>query len=55
MHWRNDIVRYGRQEAVEQMLALDGVRFRAANAIPFGPYLGECDERSGLIDCKPLR
>ena len=35
MDWLDDAVRPGRQEAVEQVVAIDRVCFRAANAIPF--------------------
>jgi hypothetical protein len=35
MDWLDDAVRPGRQEAVEQVAAIDRVCFRAANAIPF--------------------
>ena len=51
----DNAVRHGRQEAIEQMLALNRIGLRAANAGPFRTDACEGDQRSGLVDCKPFR
>lgn len=51
----DDAVRFGRQEAIEQMLAFNGIGLGTTNASPFCPYPRKSDQWSGLIDGEPLR
>ena len=49
MDWPDDVVRLGRQEAVQQMIALDRIGLGPACPAPIGPDAGERDQRPAVI------
>jgi hypothetical protein len=49
----NDIVRLGRQEAEELVLAIDRIRLCAPDAAPYHPNPGEHGERARVIEGEP--